>query len=124
MDDTLARMWEHLVGRLSGPLTFRLLLQPTMATLFAIRDGLRDARTGRPPFLWTFVSSPADRGRLLRETVRAIGKLIVLAIVLDLVYQVMVFKRIYPVEAIDVVLLLAILPYFLLRGLVNRIARR
>ena len=43
MEDTLARVWEHLIGRLSGPLTFRLLLQPAMSTLFAVRDGLRDA---------------------------------------------------------------------------------
>ena len=35
MDDTLARIWEHLVGRLSGPFTFRLLLQPAMSSLFA-----------------------------------------------------------------------------------------
>ena len=44
MEDTLARIWEHLIGRLSGPLAFRLLLQPAMSTLFAVRDGLRDAR--------------------------------------------------------------------------------
>ena len=47
MEDTLERIWEHLIGRFTGPLTFRLILQPTMATLFAVRDGLRDARTGR-----------------------------------------------------------------------------
>lgn len=35
----------------------------------------------------------------------------------------LVFRRIYPVEAIDVALLLAVVPYFLLRGPVNRIAR-
>jgi hypothetical protein len=48
MDAELARMWTDLVGRLTGPLTLRLYLQPTMATLFALRDGLKDARTGRP----------------------------------------------------------------------------
>ena len=45
------------------------------------------------------------------------------AIVLDFVYQLIVFRRIYPAEAIDVALLLAIAPYFVLRGPVNRIAR-
>jgi hypothetical protein len=67
MEDILARIWDHLVGRLSGPLTFRLLLQPAMSTLFALRDGLRDARAGRAPFLWTIFGSPDDRRRLIRE---------------------------------------------------------
>jgi hypothetical protein len=116
MDDTLARIWEHLVGRLTGPLTFRLLLQPTMSTLFAIRDGLRDARAGRPPFLWTILGSRDDRRRLIREGLIAIGKLAVFAVVLDFVYQLIVFRRLYPAEAIDVAFLLAILPYFVLRG--------
>ena len=123
MDDTLVRIWEHLVGRLTGPLTFRLLLQPTMSTLFAVRDGLRDARAGRSPFFSTIVGNPDDRRRLIREGLIAIGKLAVLAIVLDFVYQLIVFRRIYPVEAIDVALLLALIPYFVLRGPVNRIAR-
>ena len=122
MEDTLVRIWEHLVGRLTGPLTLRLLLQPTMSTLFAVRDGLRDARGGRSPFLRTILRSSDDRRRLIREGLIVIGKLAVMAVVLDFVYQLIVFRRIYPVEAIDVALLLAIAPYFVLRGPVNRIA--
>ena len=34
----------HLIGRIHGPLNFRLVLQPTIAIVFAIRDGLEDAR--------------------------------------------------------------------------------
>ena len=122
MEDTLARIWDHLVGRLTGPLTLRLLLQPTMSTLFAVRDGLRDARAERSPFLWTILGSSDDRRRLIRDGRIAIGKLAVMAIVLDFVYQLLVFRRIYPVEAIDVAFLLAFVPYFVLRGPVNRIA--
>jgi len=123
MEDTLARVWEHLIGRLSGPLTFRLLLQPMMSALFAVRDGWRDARIGRPPFLGTILGSPDDRRRLIREGLIAIGKLAAVAIVIDVVYQLIVFRRIYPAEAIDVAMLLAIVPYFLLRGPISRIAR-
>jgi hypothetical protein len=121
MDDTLARIWEHL--GLSGPLTFRLLLQPTMSMLFVVRDGLRDAHARRSPFLSTIVGNPADRRGLIREGLIAIGKLAVLAIVLDFVYQLIVFRGIYPVEAIDVALILALVPYFLLRRPVNLNAR-
>ena len=121
MEDTLARIWEHLVGRLTGPLTFRVLLQPTMSTLFAVRDGLRDARARQPPFLWTILGSPDDRRRLIRDGLLAIGKLILMAVVVDFVYQLVVFRRLYPVEAIDVAFLLAVVPYFVIRGPVNRI---
>jgi hypothetical protein len=92
-----------------------------MSTLFAARDGLRDAR-GRSPFLSTILGNPDDRRRLIRAGLVAVGKLAVMAIVLDFVYQLIVFRRIYPVEAIDVALLLALVPYFVLRGPVNRIA--
>ena len=46
-----------------------------------------------------------------------------LALVLDLVYQVVELKWIYPLEAIVVAFTLAFLPYLLLRGPVNRLAR-
>jgi hypothetical protein len=44
-------------------------------------------------------------------------------VVLDCVYQVMVFRRIYPFEAMVTAVILAIVPYLALRGTVNRIAR-
>ncbi len=33
MEDARARVWEHLVGRRGGPLTFHFVLQPTMAAI-------------------------------------------------------------------------------------------
>ena len=123
MEETLARIGTHLIGRLSGPLTLLLFLQPAMATLFAVRDGVKDAKAGSPPYLWTVFTHPEERRRLMREAWKSIGKIVVMAIVLDLVYQLIVFRRIYPVETIDVVLILAILPYCLRRGPVNRVAR-
>jgi hypothetical protein len=47
-DDLLTRFWTDLVGRLTGPMTFRLILQPLMAILIAVRDGVKDAREDRP----------------------------------------------------------------------------
>jgi hypothetical protein len=66
-----------------------------------------------------------SRGSAPPDGRRAEGhcQLVIMAIVLDLVYQVLVFRRIYPFEAIDVAIILAILPYFLLRGPFNRMAR-
>jgi hypothetical protein len=123
MDDVLARIGNDLLGRLSGPLTLRVFLQPLMATFFATRDGLADARQGRPPFMWTIRARQEDRRRLIREGLVAIAKLVIMAILLDLIYQVIVFRRVYPVEAIDVAIVLAILPYFMLRGPINRLVK-
>jgi hypothetical protein len=94
-----------------------------MATLFAIRDGVKDAKARRPPFLWTVFASREDRRALIRDGWKSIGQVFVFAIVLDLIYQFRVFRWIYPAETLDVALILAVLPYALLRGPVNRIAR-
>ena len=48
MDDTLARMWHDVLGRIAGPLSMRFVLQPMIATFFAVRDRIADAHGGRP----------------------------------------------------------------------------
>ena len=47
--NALERMWTDLVARPSGPESFRFYLQPIMATIAALKDGISDARTGRSP---------------------------------------------------------------------------
>jgi hypothetical protein len=49
MDD-LVRIWQDLGGRIGGPMSFRIRLQPVMAAPFAIRDGLGDGRANKPPY--------------------------------------------------------------------------
>jgi hypothetical protein len=120
MDDMLARIWEHLIGRLTGPLTMRIYLQPTMATIFAVRDALRDVRAHRRPYFWRLINLPEERPALSRDGWKSIGKVFTLAIVLDVIYQWKVLHWFYPGEAINVALILAVIPYVLVRGLVNR----
>ena len=122
MDDVLARIWEHLGGRIGGPLSFRLILQPVVATVLAIRAGLQDAKTGRPAYFWTILTDADSRRGLLREGWKAVAKVFVLAVIIDAVYQVIVFRWIYPFETLLVAFLLACVPYLLVRGPVNRIA--
>jgi hypothetical protein len=43
------RVWEQLIARPTGPMAFRFILQPIMAAIAALRDGVNDARSGRPP---------------------------------------------------------------------------
>jgi hypothetical protein len=125
MDDIThwQRFIEHLFGRLDGPLHFRFILQPVMAFFFATLDGIKDAQLGKPAYGWAVVSSPEHRTELLKNGWKHFGKIFILAIVLDLVYQFKVHDRIYPLETLTVALLLAVVPYVLLRGPVNRIVR-
>ncbi len=121
MQDIITRFFEDLAGRVGGPLTLRLLLQPAMAIFFALRDAKRDAREGRVPYFWALFSSPEHRRELVREGWKSVGKVFVIAIVLDVVYQIIAIRWVYPVEALVVACVLAILPYLLVRGPVNRL---
>jgi hypothetical protein len=123
MDDMWVRFTTQLIDRVTGPLHFRLVLQPLMAAFFAIRSGWRmrrpaSRRTSGPSF-----SDRSDRRALIKDGWESVGRVFVLAIVLDVVYQLYVLHFVYPGEAIVVALILAIVPYLLLRGLVTRVAR-
>ena len=122
MDDVLTRIWENLGGRIGGPLSFRLILQPLVAMVLAVRAGLQDARSGRPPYFWTILANAGDRRHLIREGWKAVAKVFVIAVVIDAAYQVMVFRWVYPFELLLVAFLLACVPYLLIRGPANRIA--
>ena len=124
MNDIWMRILENMAGRVSGPMEFRFVLQPVMAVIFAVFAGLRDARKGKPPYFWSLLVDPAHREDIIKDGWKDIGKVFILALVLDVIYQIMELRFIYPGEAIIVAVVLAILPYLILRGLVTRIARR
>ena len=119
----IERLRVDLLARPSGPMWFRFLLQPFMASIAALRDGIKDARTGRSPYFWTVLTNPAKRSARLREGIRATSKIIVLAVVLDGIYQYIELKTFYPFEALIVGATLGFIPYLLLRGPVGRVAR-
>lgn len=124
MEDIFARIFENLVDRVSGPMKFRLILQPLMAIIFAIRDGRRDAREGRAPYSWALLTDPTKWGDRLRSGWKSVGKVFIVAIIIDLVYQYIVFRWFYPAEALITGSILAFVPYLLLRGPINRITPR
>jgi hypothetical protein len=121
LNDAVARIWENLGGRVSGPLSFRLILQPMMAAILATRAGIQDARAGRPPYLWTILMNAHDRAELLREGWKAVARIFALAVIMDVPYQMLELRWVYPIELLIVAVLLACVPYVLVRGLVSRI---
>jgi hypothetical protein len=122
------RDWERFVGdliaRLDGPLHFRFILQPLMATIFAVIDGVKDAKAGKHPYFWALLSTPGYRKELMKEGWKSVGRVFILAIVLDVIYQMKVHGTVYAGELLIVAFVLAIVPYLVLRGPVNRIVRR
>jgi hypothetical protein len=121
--DEIVRIWTDLTGRADGPFAFRFVLQPIMACLYAVRDGISDAREGRPAYFWAMFTRPGERWTLLRGGLAAVFRVLLLGAAMDTIYQLIVFRRLYPFELVLVVLLLAFVPYLLLRGPINRIAR-
>lgn len=118
------RFWLDVVERPSGPMSFRFLLQPVMAIIAAWKDGRKDAATGRSPYFWTVLTDPTRRHDRLLEGLRATGQILAIGVVMDLAYQAFVLKHFYPWEAIVVALLLAFVPYLLLRGPFARLYAR
>jgi hypothetical protein len=123
LPDVFSRAWEQLLDRSSGPMHFRLIMQPCVAAFLAIRAGIKDAREGNPVFLWTVVTSKAERELLLRSGWKDVGKVVILAIVLDAIYQFIVLHGFHILQALIVAIVVAVIPYVLLRGPVTRIMR-
>ena len=123
MADVITRALENLVGRLTGPMQFRLVLQPLMATIFAVRAGIHDVKAGREAYLWSIFTTPGRKRERLREGWKDVGRVFLFAILIDVIYQIVELRWVYPGEALIVAGLLAFLPYLVLRGLVTRAAR-
>ncbi len=116
------RLWQDILDRPGGPMSFRFILQPLMAVFAAFHDGANDARLGRAPYLTRLLSGSTDRSDLLNEAVLSTGRIILLGLVMDGIYQFVVLKTFYPGEMVIISLALAFVPYLLLRGFFTRLA--
>ena len=124
IQEVLSRIWSDLLARPGGPFAFRFVLQPLVAMVFAVRDGLKDAQTGRSPYLWTVLRDPAQRRGRLVEGVKATARVIAFAVAIDAAYQFKALGTFYPVEALVIALVLGFVPYLLIRGPAGRLAGR
>jgi len=123
MHDFFTRVWTDLLGRAEGPMKSRLILQPLMACILGLRAGIRDARAGKLPFLHALLFHPECRRDMLRQAWKDTSKVLAMAVILDVVYQALVLRMFYPGEAVIVAFTLAVIPYSVLRPIVNRLTR-
>ena len=122
MEDLFQQFIAAICLRLTGPLKFRFILQPVMALVFAIIDGVKDAKAGKPLYLWGLITDPATRKEQLKSGWKSIGKVAILAVILDLVYQFIDKDSVNLLGSLEAAIILAIVPNLLLRGPVNFIA--
>jgi hypothetical protein len=115
------RVGTDLIDRVSGPMKFRLYMQPAMAAVLATISGWHDAKAHLPPFFWAIGTVAGERLERIKDGWKSIGRVFILALVLDVVYQIIELRFVYPGEAVIVAFILAIVPYMLLRGLANRL---
>ncbi|MGG5890077.1 hypothetical protein ACLF3G_23365 [Falsiroseomonas sp. HC035] len=123
MDSIWTIIAAEFAERAGGPLSLRLILQPLVASILAIRAGLHDAAAGKAPFGWKLLSVRADRAELIRDAWKSIGKVFLLAIGLDIAYQVILHGDVLLRQAIILAVLIALIPYLILRGVTTRVAR-
>ena len=62
---------EELPQRFTGPGRFRFILQPMIAIFLGIRGGLVDAKSGKPPYVFSLIFHAGRRRELLRSGVAA-----------------------------------------------------
>lgn len=122
--EDIKRLWLDLFERPGGPMSFRFVLQPIMATLAAVHDGIRDASAHRTPYFKSLLIEPEKRGARLSEGVVSTARILLLGLVMDVIYQWRVLATFYPGEAVVIAVVLAFIPYVILRGPVARLARR
>jgi len=114
---------EELPQRLTGPGRLRFFLQPTLAILLGVRGGLADARAGNPPYLFGLLFDAGRRSELLRSGAAAIRTLVAMGVILDVVFQLVIYQAVHPGAAVVVGPLLITVPYALSRALTTRIAQ-
>ncbi|HEX2957762.1 MAG TPA: hypothetical protein VHO70_13085 [Chitinispirillaceae bacterium] len=120
----LETFFKELYIRITGPLGFRFILQPLVAILLGILDGIKDSRAGNTPFLEDFFIHPHKRMALLKSTSVVVIKPVIVGIVTDAIAQFLIFDTVHLLQAVVVGTLIIAIPYVLTRGIVNRIATR
>ncbi len=125
MSDIITGLRDAIDQAWHGPLAFRLILQPVVAAVLGIRAGLQDAAAGRTPaFRRALSGGPVARRQLLREGWADVGRLFLIAVAADLIYQGIALHQVHLLHALFFALILALPAYLVTRGLTNRVARR
>jgi hypothetical protein len=85
---------------------------------------VNDAREGRPLYFWSIFTDWDHRREIIRDGWKDVGRVFVIAAVIDFIYRIVGLRSFYPSQALIVTVILAILPHLIVRSLLNRMAGR
>jgi hypothetical protein len=111
---------QRLIAQLTGPMHVRFILQPALAIILGIRDGIHDAKEGKPAFLWDLLTNTAGCKGQLKSAVRRLLIPLIVAIVLEAIAQHLLFDQVRILRAVVLGVTIIGLPYSLARGVTNR----
>jgi hypothetical protein len=114
---------EELPRRFTGPGRLRFILQPMLAIVLGLRGGLADAKAGTPPYLFGLIFHAERRKELLRSGAAAVSTLLAMGIILDVLFQLIIYHAVHPGAALLIGPILICFPYVLSRALTTRLAR-
>ena len=114
---------DDIPKRLSSFGRFRFVLQPLIAVILGIRSGRSDAHEGRPPYLYAVLFHRNLRRELLQSAFVTVINLILMGILMDAVFQWIIFGTSHPGAALVLGPVLILVPYSIARALTNRLAR-
>lgn len=115
---------EGLAERLTGPGKGRFIAQPLVAIALGVRDGIADAKQGLPPYFDRVLFTSKRKLYEVKTALKHIAAALTVGIVLDLIFQWIIFQALFLLPALLVGSVLVALPYVLARGLSDRLARR
>ncbi len=121
MEDWVNNFLNAVGVRHDGPMSFRVYLQPAMSLIYAVIAGVKDAKAGKPPFLSALILGKSSRKDLLKELWKDVGKVFILAVIMETIFEIIELKTVHPIEVLRVSFWLAIVPYLIFRGPVERI---
>ena len=124
MDLFMRSFGEGLEARLTGPGKGRFILQPLVSIALGVRDGIADAKQGKPPFFIRILFKSERKLYVVKTGLKDIAAPLTVGIVLDMILQWVIFQAAFLLPALVVGTILVAFPYSIARGLSNRIARR
>jgi hypothetical protein len=115
---------ERIADRFTGPLHLRVILQPLVAIILGIKYGRSDFKKDHPPFFLDIISDKLNRNQKLKMAYRSILTPFLIGVVVDAIFQYIVFHKIHLYGTLLAGIVLIAIPYTLSRGFTNRILKR